>query len=97
MIVRISGEGQFELTPDAVERVNELDNAAVVAADAGDEATFLRLLTDMLDLVRREGGRLAADDLRGSDVILPPADTTLAEARADFTGEGLIPDSVVPD
>ena len=32
------------------------------------------------------------DELEGSDVILPPSDTTLQEAAADFTGEGLIPD-----
>jgi len=92
MIIRIAAEGQYELTPDVVERVNELDNAAVAAAEANDEATFLRLLADMVELVRREGGRLAADDLRPSDVIIPPADSTLAEARADFTGDGLIPD-----
>lgn len=92
MIVRISSEGQYELTDDVLARVNELDNAAVAAADASDEATFLRLFADMVELVRREGGRLADDDLRTSDVILPPADSTLAEARADFTGDGLIPD-----
>ena len=92
MIVRISGEDQFELTDDVVGRVNELDNAAVAAAEADDEATFLRLFADMIALVRREGGVLADDDLRASDVILPPADSTLAEARADFNGDGLIPD-----
>jgi len=92
MIIRIASEGQYELLPDVIARVNELDNAAVAAADAGDEPTFLRLLADMVELVRREGGPLAADDLRPSDVIIPPADSTLAEARADFTGEGLIPD-----
>jgi hypothetical protein len=27
-----------------------------------------------------------------SDVILPPADITFAEAAREFTGEGLIPD-----
>ena len=92
MIVRIAADGQYELTDDVLARVNELDNAAVAAAEASDEATFLRLFADMIELVRREGGRLADDDLRGSDVILPPADSTLAEARADFTGEGLLPD-----
>ena len=92
MIVRISGEDQFELTDDVSARVNELDNAAVAAADANDEATFLQLFADMIALVRREGGVLADDDLRASDVILPPADSTLAEARADFNGEGLLPD-----
>lgn len=92
MIVRISGEDQYELTEDVIARINELDNAAVAAAEASDEATFATLFADMIALVRREGGVLADDDLRASDVILPPADSTLADACADFTGDGLIPD-----
>src|SRR3712207_7928017 len=36
------------------------------------------------------------DDLRESDVWLPPSDITLAEAAEYFSGEGVIPDSVLP-
>ena len=32
------------------------------------------------------------DELKGSDVILPPADLSFDEAGRDFTGDGLIPD-----
>jgi len=46
----------------------------------------------MLDLVRREGTPVDDDELEGSDVILPPPDTTFVEAASDFSGEGLIPD-----
>ena len=35
----------------------------------------------MLDFVRSTGERLADDDLEGSDMILPPSDISLAEAR----------------
>ena len=31
-------------------------------------------------------------ELEGSEVILPPPDVSFAEAAAEFTGEGLIPD-----
>ena len=31
------------------------------------------------------------DELAASDLILPPPDISLEEARAEFTGEGLIP------
>ena len=31
------------------------------------------------------------NELVGSDVILPPPDVTLEEAKAEFSGEGLIP------
>ena len=35
---------------------------------------------------------LAEDELVESDVIMPPRDVTFQEAKAEFTGVGLIPD-----
>ena len=92
MIVRISSEGQYELSEDAVARLNALDNEAVAAVDGGDEVRFLDLFGQIVALIRGEGRRLADDDLRGSDVIVPPADTSFDEARHEFSGDGLIPD-----
>jgi hypothetical protein len=92
MIVRISGEGQYEVADDQRERLNELDNQAVAAVEAGDEARFRELWGEMLQLVSNECRPLADDELVESDVILPPRDTTFQEARADFSGDGLIPD-----
>jgi hypothetical protein len=37
VIVRVSGEGQFELPDSDSERLNELDNRAVNAVEQGDE------------------------------------------------------------
>ncbi len=91
MIVRIATEGQFELPDDAGERLNALDNDAVAAVEAGDETRFHELFAQIIATVRAEGTRLAEDDLRGSDVLVPPPDTSFDEARLDFTGEGLIP------
>ncbi|MBA2765115.1 MAG: hypothetical protein H0U42_10600 [Thermoleophilaceae bacterium] len=92
MVVRISGEGQFTLPDADTERLNELDNHAVAAVEAGDEAGFLDLFAQMIALVESDGEPLADDELVESDVILPPRDTRIAEARAEFTGDGLIPD-----
>lgn len=91
MIVRIATEGQFRLADDAAQRLNALDNDAVAAAEAGDEARFNELFGQMIELIRREGEPLDADDLHGSDVIVPPPDTSFEEARHEFTGDGLIP------
>ena len=91
MIVRIATEGQYELGDDDVSELNELDNAAVDACDAGDEARFQSTYDKLLDFVRARGRALAEDELEGSDVILPPPDVSLAEAAAEFSGEGLIP------
>lgn len=92
MIVRISGEGQFRLADDVLAQVNEHDNAAVVAVESGDEAAFHAAFDAMLALVRAHGEATADDDLSSSDVILPPADLSFAEAGEEFTGDGLIPD-----
>jgi hypothetical protein len=92
VIVRISGEGQFELPDDDAERLNELDNRAVSAVEAGDENQFAELWNQMLEMVATDGKELADDELVESDVILPPRDISFDEAQAEFTGEGLIPD-----
>jgi hypothetical protein len=92
MIVRISGEAQYEVPDDQAERLNDLDNQAVAAAQSGDEAKFKDLWDQILALVTNECRPLADDELVESDVILPPRDVTLAEAASEFTGEGLIPD-----
>jgi len=91
VIVRIATEGQYRLADDAAERLNALDNEAVAAAEAGDEARFTELFSQIIALIRSEGEPVDADDLHGSDVIVPPPDTSFEEARHEFTGEGLIP------
>ncbi len=92
MIVRIATEDQYRLPDEDAQRLNDLDNEAVAAVEAGDEERFHELFDQMLELVRSDGERLDEDDLEGSDVIIPPPDLTFAEAKNEFTGEGLIPD-----
>ncbi len=91
MIVRIATEGQFKLSDDHAARLNDLDNEAVAAVEAGDEARFREVFDQMLDMIRSDGQELDEDELAGSDVIVPPPDTSMDDARAEFTGEGLIP------
>ncbi len=92
MIVRISGEGQFRLPDEDQERLNELDNRAVSAVEAGDETGFKELWAQMLEIVRADGNALGEEELMESDVILPPRDVSFDEAKGEFSGEGLIPD-----
>jgi hypothetical protein len=92
MIVRISSEGQFELADSDSGRLNELEGAVIAAVEADDEAVYAQSLEALLDYVRAAGSAVPEDELEASDVILPPADTSLQEASSEFTGEGLIPD-----
>jgi hypothetical protein len=90
MIVRILGEGQFEIPDEAMERLNELDDALEAALE--DPEGFPPALGALLDSVRAAGRQLADDELVESEVILPAAESSAAEVRALFTDEGLIPD-----
>ncbi|MEX1142723.1 MAG: hypothetical protein WD993_00940 [Thermoleophilaceae bacterium] len=92
MIVRVSGEGQYRLPDTDADRLNELDNRAVSAAEDGDEVGFQELWQQMLALVESDGEAIPDDEIVTSDVILPPRDVTFAEAQGEFTGDGLIPD-----
>ena len=91
MIVRIATEGQYELPESDEQTLEELDDQAVAAAGADDEQQFHDSFARLLDFVRTNGQLVSEDRLAPSDMILPPPDTSLEEARAEFTGEGLIP------
>ena len=92
MIVRLMGEAQFEAPDDLQSELNRLDNEAVQAVQSEDEARLRSLLEQMAQLVRERGERLPDDDLSASDLIIPPDDLSLEEAKELFSGEGLIPD-----
>jgi hypothetical protein len=92
VIIRIATEGQYEVDDGDVGELNELDNAAVSACSAGDEASFHSTYARLLNLIRTKGRPVEDDVLSGSDLILPPPDISLAEASEEFTADGLIPD-----
>ncbi len=91
MIVRILGEGQYDVAEDTLEQLNQLDSTLESAVESGDESAFTTALTALLDGVRSGGVAHPADSLDESDLILPRADATLAEVRELLSGEGLIP------
>ena len=91
MIVRISGEDQYRLADGETAGLNELDNAVVAACEGGDEQGYARTFAAAARLRALNGERVGDDELAGSDLILPPADLSFAEAGEAFNGEGLIP------
>jgi hypothetical protein len=92
VIVRLMGGGQFRVHDDLAARLNELDDRAQAAADAGDEAELDGVLGEMWKLVESEGEPLALDDLSASNAVVPPSDLTLEETKRLFSDQGLIPD-----
>ena len=92
VIVRISTEGQYEVDDDDVDGLNELDNAGRRGRRGRRRGAFHDVFGQLLDVRAHAGRPLDDDELDGSDVILPPADISLEEAAAEFSGDGLIPD-----
>lgn len=91
MIVRILGEGQFDVAGEHLDELNLLDSQLQAAADAGDRGAFSAALQALGDAVRRHGARVPADALIVSELVLPAQDASLEEVRSLLAGEGLIP------
>jgi hypothetical protein len=91
LIVRILGEGQYDVSDDALDRLNELDAAVEAAVESGDVEAFTTALHALHEGVRTIGVPHDASALDESDLILPPADADLDEVRELLGGEGLIP------
>ncbi|WP_433021585.1 PspA-associated protein PspAA [Kribbella sp. CA-294648] len=89
MIVRIMGEGQYQLADDKLDQLNVVDTELEKAVSAGDEEAFGTAFAALLDFVR-SGDRVPDEVLHDSDAILPPSDSTLAEMRELISGDGLI-------
>jgi chromosome condensin MukBEF complex kleisin-like MukF subunit len=96
VIVRVMGEGQFEIDDEVAKGLDDIDEQAEQALEAGDQERFSELLRRMADAVRTNGARLPDADLSPSEAIIPPDDLTLEEARELFEGQGLIPDLPAP-
>ncbi len=92
MIVRLMGEGQFELDKKQIDEINKIDNNIVKIVQKGDEKAFRTEIRILADYVRTKGKPIANDVLKPSELVIPPSDLTLEEAKRIFEGDGLIPD-----
>jgi hypothetical protein len=91
VIVRILGEGQYDVAEDALDRLNQYDSAVEAAVEADDPKAFAAALTKLLDGVRTVGVPHQVESLDESDLILPPSDASIDEVRELLDDDGLIP------
>jgi len=91
MIVRILGEGQFDVPDGEADALNTLDDAIEKAISLSDEATFRNALAGLLSHVRAQGTPLPDSELVPSDAVLPREDASVQEVRELLTDEGMIP------
>jgi len=91
VLIRILGEGQYEMPESALAELNRLD-AALERALNTPEPDVQPALDALLDFVRTTGVRPPDHESRESDVILPFADASEEDIRGMLTDEGLVPD-----
>ncbi|MDW7732259.1 MAG: hypothetical protein SCH66_07505 [Methanolobus sp.] len=92
MIIRISEEGQYEVPSSLLDELNVIDNRIVDLVAEEKEEEYRTQLCKLVEIVRTHGKKLNDGELKESDIILPPEDLTLNEAREIFTGEGIFED-----
>ncbi len=106
MIIRLMGEGQYELDKNFLDEINKIDNNIVkivnmvnsnmLSEDEKGKQTAKAVLKiefeKLNDYVRNNGKRISDRIIKPSDLIIPPADLTLEEAKKIFHGEWLIKD-----
>lgn len=92
MIIRIMGEGQFDVLNVDQNLLQKYYNQVEDAVNAGNEEAARTALSALHDYVTSNGQPVADDYLGSSDVVIPFVDATLAEIAELLTGEGFIPD-----
>ncbi|HWD71315.1 MAG TPA: hypothetical protein VG779_02200 [Actinomycetota bacterium] len=80
MIVRVLGDGQYELPEGLEAEFERLDNHLVAHVEDGDEEAFRRELAELVALVQK-GSELPDDDFRPSDAVLPSPNASLADVQ----------------
>jgi chromosome condensin MukBEF complex kleisin-like MukF subunit len=94
VIVRLMGEGQWQVDDSLRARLDELDAETERAVEAGDEEALHAALHALHEAVRSAGEKLDHAHLAASDAVIPPEDLDLDEARALLAGEDIFPDLV---
>ena len=90
MIIRILGIGQFRLDDRHIDSLNKIDNKIVDDLSKGREKEFRKDLAKIISMIQEKGEAIDPAEILPSDIIVPPADMTIEEAKQAFSGEGLI-------
>ena len=90
MIVRILGEGQFQVDADAAAKLTALDAELDAAVEKQDETAFRAALGAAVGLVRDSGTTVPDDTFVTADYILPFSDASVDEVRK-LLADGTLP------
>lgn len=92
MIIRISEEGQYDVPDSLYDELNVIDNKIVELVSGDMEEEYKKELSKLIGKIKSSGKKLDDADIVASDIIVPPGDLTLSEAKEIFTGVGIFED-----
>jgi hypothetical protein len=90
VIVRILGEGQFQVDADVAARLTALDSELDAAVGKQDDTAFRAALGAAVGLVRESGTTVPDDTFVTADYILPFSDASVDEVRK-LLADGTLP------
>ncbi len=92
MIVRVMGDGQYQIDSCLVDELNTIDNMIVDHVTKGDQRAYREDLQRLISKVKENGKLLEPTHIGPSEIIVPPEDLSFEEAKRVFSGQGLIKD-----
>ncbi|GAA4384777.1 hypothetical protein NLM24_36020 [Nocardia zapadnayensis] len=92
MIVRIMGEGQFDVADVEQDTLQKYDAEVEEAVESGDADHVHRALETLRQYIYDHAQPVSEDFLGGSDIVIPYPDAEIDDIRRLLTGEGFLPD-----
>ena len=84
MIVRIMTDNQYRLDDAHMQTITRLDHALEDAATKEDALQFSDLLEQLTTFIRERGQVVPDEELVVSQLVVPPPDMSMVEARKYF-------------
>lgn len=94
MIIRILGEGQFDVSDLEQSTLQSFDDEVERAVESSEEVAVRDALHRLHDFILSKGTPMPDDFLGASDVVVPSEDSTLDEIKEMLNGDGFIPNVV---
>jgi hypothetical protein len=103
IIVRVSGQGQFKVNRETLDRINDIDNSIVslfenIDTDVDDNSIksnqkeLKEKIIEIINLIKTNGMSLDDKEIIQSQIMIPNPDISIDKAKMIFRGEGIIDD-----
>jgi hypothetical protein len=101
IIIRLSGQGQYRVSKNIVDKIDKIDDSIVnilenidsnIPENKGLEQELREKIMEMVHLITSGGKQLENKEIVQSSIIIPSQDISIEEAKTIFKGEGVIQD-----